>query len=129
MADDVGGGYAVHPDELVVHAKAVRQVGDELGQALAAAEQVTVGVQAYGLICGPMFVPMVLAVSTPGLVTLKLAKDAMTSVSDAIAKAVDTYGQTEDAHVSTLNSLMDQLESGPSGASQPSTARPIGPVA
>jgi uncharacterized protein YukE len=129
VAGDVGGGYTVHTDELAVHAKTVQQVGAELGQALAAAEQVIMGVQAYGLICGPLFVPMVLAVSTPGLVTLKLAKDAMASVSDTISKAADSYRQTEDAHVSTLKPLMDLLESGPSGAPQPSSAPPMGPVA
>jgi excreted virulence factor EspC (type VII ESX diderm) len=110
MTDDAGGGYTVHTGELAAHAKSVRQIGDELGQALSAAQQVTLGVQAYGLICGPLFVPMVLAVSTPGLVTLTLAQDAMASASDTIAKSADSYGRTEDSHVSTLKSLMEPLE-------------------
>jgi hypothetical protein len=117
------GGYTVDTNDLSTHAKTVQQVGAELGQALAAAEQVTMGVQAYGLICGPLFVPMVLAVSTPGLVTLKLAQDAMASVSDTVSKVADTYRRTEEAHVSTLEPLMNRLASGPSASPRP------GPVA
>ena len=62
-------------------------VSQTLGQALSAAEQVSMGVEAYGLICGPLFVPMVLAVSAPGLVTLGLAKQAMGSMSEAVNTA------------------------------------------
>lgn len=104
-----GGGYEVRTDELVTHAKAVQQVASQLGQALSAAEQVTMGVQAYGLICGPLFVPMVLAVSAPGLVTLGLSQQAINSVSDAVTKAASSYEQTEDAHETTLKSLGEAL--------------------
>ena len=38
------------------------------------------GVQAYGLICGPLFVPMVLAVSTPGLITLRRRAAGVTNM-------------------------------------------------
>jgi hypothetical protein len=109
MADDGSGGYAVRPDELAAHAKAVDQVAQTLGQALSAAEQVTLGVQAYGMICGPLFVPMVLAVSAPGLVTLGLAKQAMSSVSESVNKAVTAYQSSEQAHVETLNNLGKEL--------------------
>ncbi|WP_406632385.1 type VII secretion target [Amycolatopsis sp. WGS_07] len=112
---EADGGYTVDPEQLATHSKTVQRVGAELGQALAAAEQVTMGVQAYGMICGPLFVPMVLAVSAPGLITLKMAQDAMTSVSDTVSKVADTYRRTEDAHVTTLKPLMSQLESGKSG--------------
>lgn len=110
MTGDGGDGYTVHPDELATHAKAVQQVGADLGQALAAAEQVTMGVQAYGLICGPLFVPMVLAVSTPGLVTLQAATEAMTSVSDAVTQVADNYRQTESAHVAKLKPILNSLD-------------------
>lgn len=104
-----GGGYAVRPDELATHAKAVDQVSQTLGQALSAAERVTMGVQAYGLICGPLFVPMVLAVSTPGLVTLGLAQQAMSSVSEAVNKAATSYQNAEEAHAKTLTDLGKEL--------------------
>ncbi|HKS47837.1 MAG TPA: type VII secretion target [Amycolatopsis sp.] len=103
------GGYQVRTDELAKHAKAVEQVAAELGQALSAAEQVTMGVQAYGLICGPLFVPMVLAVSAPGLVTLGLSREAVTSISDAITKTVRSYQNAEQSHSSTLKSLGKEL--------------------
>ena len=106
---DAGGGYEVRPDELATHAKAVEQVGKTLGQALAAAEQVTMGVQAYGMICGPLFVPIVLAVSTPGLATLGLAQQAMGSVADAVNSAVTTYQTAEQNHQQTIASLGGKL--------------------
>src|SRR2546430_7717759 len=105
MADNGSGGYEVRPDELATHAKAVDQVAQTLGQALSAAEQVTVGVQAYGLICGPLFVPMVLAVSAPGLVTLGLARQAMGSVSESVNKAATSYQNAEQAHAETLKNI------------------------
>jgi hypothetical protein len=104
-----GGGYEVKTDELATHVKAVDQVAATLGQALSAAEQVTMGVQAYGLICGPLFVPMVLAVSTPGLVTLGLAKEAMSSVSEAVTKAATSYDNVEQSHAKALTDLGRQL--------------------
>jgi uncharacterized protein YukE len=104
-----GGGYQVRPDELLTHAKTVEQVGQTLGQALAAAEQVTMGVQAYGLICGPLFVPMVLAVSTPGLLTLDAAHQAMGSLSQSIRQAAKTYQDAEQAHAQRITGLGKDL--------------------
>ncbi len=104
-----GAGYQVRTDELATHAQAVRQVSATLGQALSAAEQVTLGVEAYGLICGPLFVPIVLAVSTPGLVTLGLASKAMDDVSQAVSEAASAYESTEKAHVTTIDGLGKRL--------------------
>ncbi|WP_410569362.1 type VII secretion target [Amycolatopsis sp. cmx-4-61] len=104
-----GGGYQVRPDELLTHAKAVDQVGQTLGQALAAAEQVTMGVQAYGLICGPLFVPMVLGVSTPGLLTLGAAQQAMGTLSQSIRQAAKTYEDAEQAHSQRITGLGKDL--------------------
>ncbi|MFD2415245.1 type VII secretion target [Amycolatopsis pigmentata] len=108
-ASDAGGGYQVRTTDLTTHAKAVDQVGATLGQALSAAEQVTMGVEAYGLICGPLFVPMVMAVSAPGLVTLGLAKEAVTSVSQAVTKTAESYENAEQAHTKVLNDLGKEL--------------------
>ncbi|WP_020661212.1 type VII secretion target [Amycolatopsis benzoatilytica] len=107
MAGD--GGYEVRPDELATHAKAVEQVGKTLGQALSAAEQVTMGVQAYGMICGPLFVPIVLGVSAPGLATLGLAAEAMGTVSDAVKLAVTTYQTAEQNHKQAIDNLGKKL--------------------
>lgn len=111
MADNGSGGYEVHPDELVTHAKAVEQVGKTLGQALSAAEQVTMGVQAYGMITGPLFVPIVLAVSVPGLATLALAQQAMGQVAQSVNQAVTTYQNAEQNHARTITGLGKKLSS------------------
>lgn len=109
MTASDAGGYQVKTSELATHAKAVDQVGATLGQALSAAEQVTMDVQAYGLICGPLFVPMVLAVSTPGLVALGLAKDAVSSVSQAVTKTAESYENAERSHAKVLDDLGKEL--------------------
>ncbi|WP_116201347.1 type VII secretion target [Amycolatopsis circi] len=109
MGDNGSGGYQVHPDELATHAKAVEQVGKTLGQALSAAEQVTMGVQAYGMICGPLFVPIVLAVSAPGLAALGLASEAMSEVSGAVNTAVTTYQTAEQNHARAIDKLGKKL--------------------
>lgn len=105
MTGNGSGGYEVRTDELATHAKAVTQVAAELQQALSAAEHVTMGVQAYGLICGPLFVPIVLAVSAPGLVTLAASKQAIDSVSDAVQKTVTSYENIEQTHADALKAL------------------------
>ncbi len=105
MPDGGGDGYQVNPDDLTTHANTVRRIASTLDQALAAAEQVTMGVQAYGLICGPLFVPMVLAVSAPGLVTLGLSAKAMDSVADGIGETAADYSTIENSHVRTMKNI------------------------
>lgn len=104
-----GAGYQVRTDELATHSQAVSQVAATLGQALSAAEQVTMGVEAYGMICGPLFVPIVLAVSAPGLVTLGLSKKAMDDISQSVSAAASSYESTEQAHMQTLKGLGEGL--------------------
>lgn len=105
MADGGSGGYQVNTDELAAHANAVRQVVSTLDQALSAAEQVTMGVQAYGMICGPLFVPMVLAVSTPGLVTLGLSRQAMNSMAGDVEQAAASYTRVDQAHANAMKDI------------------------
>src|SRR2546430_17613853 len=109
MSGNGSGGYEVRTDELATHSKAVQQVASDLGQALSAAEQVTMGVQAYGMICGPLFVPIVLAVSAPGLITLKMSEDAVSSISDQVSQAASKYEEIEQAHTKTLQSFGKEL--------------------
>lgn len=104
-----GAGYQVRTDELRTHSQAVSTVAETLGQALSAAEQVTMGVEAYGLICGPLFVPIVLAVSAPGLATLGLSKKAMDDISQAVSGAASSYESVEQAHIRTLKTLGEGL--------------------
>jgi hypothetical protein len=102
-------GFGVDTAELAAHAKAVDQVAEALNQAFSAAEQVTLGVQAYGLICGPLFVPMVLAVSAPGLVTLGMAKQAMSSASSGLTKTVAHYQKVDQTHAKNMSSVAKDL--------------------
>jgi hypothetical protein len=110
MSGNGAGGYQVHPDELTAHADAVRQVASRLDQASSAAQQVTMGVQAYGLICGPLFVPMVLAVSAPGLLTLGLSARAMNSVADGVAETAASYQKLDQARSGAMNAIGEGLK-------------------
>jgi hypothetical protein len=109
MPGDASDGYQVRTNELDAHAKNVRQVASQLDQALSAAQQVTMGVQAYGLICGPLFVPMVLAVSTPGLVTLGLAAQAMNDVAGGVTDTVTSYRNVDHKHETVMNTIAEGL--------------------
>jgi hypothetical protein len=109
MAGNGAGGYQVHSGELTAHADAVRKVASQLDQALSAAQQVTMGVQAYGLICGPLFVPMVLAVSTPGLVTLGLSARAMNSVADGVTETAASYQAVDQSRSDAMNAIAEDL--------------------
>ncbi len=102
-------GFGVDPAELGAHAKTVDQVAATLGQALSAAEQVTLGVQAYGLICGPLFVPIVLAVSTPGVVMLAAAEEAIKSVSGGLTKTVAHYQNVDRVHARNFAGVREDL--------------------
>lgn len=98
-------GYQVSTSELAAHVKSVQQVASTLGQALSAAEQVTMGVQAYGMICGPLFIPIVLAVSTPGLVTLGLAQQTVNSIAQAVQETAASYQTVEQGNAGSFTTL------------------------
>ncbi|HVV20386.1 MAG TPA: type VII secretion target [Pseudonocardiaceae bacterium] len=100
-----GIGYAVTTDSLHTHATSVQQVASTLSEALSAAEQVTMGVQAYGMICGPLFVPIVLAVSAPGLVTLKLAQNAVNTIASNVEQTAKNYETVEQTNAGSLSSI------------------------
>lgn len=102
-------GFGVKPDELTTHATAVDQVANSLNQAMSAAQQVTLGVQAYGMICGPLFVPIVLAVSAPGLEALGLAQQAMSTVSQGVTQTATKYQAVDQTHAQNLSNVGGDL--------------------
>jgi hypothetical protein len=98
-------GYQVTASDLQTHVQSIQQVAATVGQALSAAQQVTVGVQAYGMICGPLFVPIVLAVSAPGLVTLGLAQQAMNTIAQNVQQTAATYQSAEQRNAASFTSI------------------------
>ncbi|QIZ34184.1 type VII secretion target [Saccharopolyspora sp. ASAGF58] len=64
--------FGVSPEELRSHASKLDALSDQLQTALDAANQVTMGSEAYGVICS-FFVPIVQAVSQPGVDALSTA--------------------------------------------------------
>ncbi|MET8763152.1 hypothetical protein [Lentzea sp. NPDC004782] len=106
MAD---GGYQVVTTELHDHVASVRRVAETIGQALEAAQSVTMGVQAYGLICGPLFVPIVMAVSAPGLLTLKVAQEAVGAMAGEVKATADHYQSIEQGTARSFTEIHGRL--------------------
>ncbi|WP_285748500.1 type VII secretion target [Lentzea sp. NBRC 105346] len=102
-------GYQVVTTELHNHVAAVRRVADTLGQAMDAAQSVTMGVQAYGMICGPLFVPIVMAVSAPGLITLKIAQESIGKLADEVKATAEHYDTIDQATARAFAGIEERL--------------------
>ncbi|WP_018686729.1 type VII secretion target [Actinokineospora enzanensis] len=90
-------GYGVLIDELGAHASRLDNLGDRLDQALDAANQVHLGDQAYGVIC-QFFVPIVHAVSDPGVASIRESATTMGATADGVRATAGSYGNTEHAN-------------------------------
>lgn len=90
-------GYDVLPDELRNHAGKLDALGDRLSTAMDAASQVTLGTQAYGQIC-QFFVPIVQAVSQPGVSALAEAAGSMDGTANGVRATAGSYDTTEQAN-------------------------------
>lgn len=101
MAD----GYEVATTDLQQHAQSVQQVAGTLGEAVSAAQQVSLAVQAYGVIAGPLFVPPVLAIESMGLDTLNAAQQAANSISQAITSTASAYDATEQTAATSFQNI------------------------
>jgi uncharacterized protein YukE len=97
MAD----GYGVLDDELRAHAGRLDGLHEQLATALAAAQQVSLGDQAFGQIC-QFFVPIVHAVSTPGVQALTTSAASVQETADGVRDTATTYEQTEQGNTQTL---------------------------
>jgi len=102
-------GYQVTPSELHNHVSSVQRVAETLGQAMDAAQQVTVGVQAYGMICGPLFVPIVMAVSAPGLLTLRAAQQAITEMANEVKATAEQYDTVDQNTAGSFSAIKGTL--------------------
>lgn len=97
MAD----GYGVLDDELRAHAGRLDGLHEQLATALSAARQVSLGDQAFGQIC-QFFVPVVHAVSDPGVTALGAAAGSVTDTADAVRDAALTYETSEQGNTQAL---------------------------
>lgn len=97
----MAAGYGVIDDELRAHAGRLDGLHEQLTTALSAARQVSLGDQAFGVIC-QFFVPVVHSVSTPGIDALSTAADSVTETAGEVRAAATTYEQTEQANAQAL---------------------------
>ena len=94
-------GYGVLDDELRAHAGRLDGLHEQLTTALSAARQVSLGDQAFGVIC-QFFVPVVHSVSTPGIDALATAADSVADTAADVRAAATTYEQTEQGNTQTF---------------------------
>lgn len=90
-------GYGVLPVELDAHASRLNGLQDRLRTAVDAANQVALGDQAYGVICS-FFVPIVHAVSAPGVTALRDTTAAVGETSAGVRTTATTYAEAERAN-------------------------------
>ncbi|MEO6086662.1 MAG: type VII secretion target [Umezawaea sp.] len=102
-------GYQVTASELQSHVAAVQKAADAMGQAMDAAQQVTMGVQAYGMICGPLFVPIVMAVSAPGLLTLRAAQEALTDMANEVKATAEHYDTVDQKVAGSFTAIQGRV--------------------
>src|SRR5690242_19139804 len=100
-----GQGYQVAPDELTTHAASLDQLGQTLGQAVAAAQQVTMGTQAYGMIAGPLFVPIVTAISSAGIDALATAQGGVSSLAKGVKDTAASYHELDQDNATRLQAI------------------------
>jgi hypothetical protein len=105
MAADSGQGYQVTTSDLQTHAGSLEQIGTTLGQAVDAARQVTMGTQAYGMIAGPLFVPIVTAISSAGISALSTAQSGVQSISTGVKETAASYDGVEQSNTSNFTSI------------------------
>lgn len=89
-----GNGFEMTAGELRAHESKLNAIGDKLKQALDAAHQVSMGDEAYGIICS-FFVPIVHAVTDPGLDALSQANTAVVHTASGIRATSQAYSGTE----------------------------------
>jgi hypothetical protein len=92
-----GGGFEVLVDELRAHASRLDGLADRLNTAVDAGQQVTLGAEAYGKICS-FFVPIVQAVSAPGVEALGQASTSMTDTGVGVRDTATAYENREQSN-------------------------------
>ncbi|MEV0704642.1 type VII secretion target [Saccharopolyspora sp. NPDC050389] len=94
--------FDVSPEELRSHASRLDALSDQLKTALDAANQVTMGTEAYGVICS-FFVPIVQAVSQPGVDALSTASESMSDQAGNVKDTAQTYESGDQANADSFS--------------------------
>jgi hypothetical protein len=100
-------GYGIKdPDTLSSHAGKVADVSTMISEANAAGQQVGLGgVQAYGLLCSPVIIPILQAFQGDSDDLLRSASDLAGALADGIKKTITDYTNIEQQ----IRTQQDQL--------------------
>jgi hypothetical protein len=61
------------------------------------------------MICGPLFVPIVMAVSAPGLLVLRAAQQAVTEVANEVGATAEHYAAVDQKTASSFSAIDGRL--------------------
>lgn len=101
---DSSSGFTVATAQLRTHASVLDQTAGTMGQALSAAQQVTLSDDAYGHLPGvsAAFAGLVHLVATPAMDALSQANTAISSMGTAIRTTATNYDTVEQSNTSTI---------------------------
>jgi len=97
----VSDGYGVLSGEIRAHAGRLDALDQQLRTALDAANHVQLGTAAYGQIC-QFFVPIVQAVSRPGVEAIAQAADTMAATAVGVRDTATTYESSDNTGARTF---------------------------
>ena len=101
-----GAGYTVTTADLRSHMARLQQIAATLGEAVAAAQQVTLADTAYGHLPDSIaFAGIVRLVSQPGVDALTKAQAAVTSVSQGVGQVAANYDTIEHTNATRLRQI------------------------
>lgn len=95
-------GYGVLVGEIRAHAGRLDALHDQLNTAFEAANQVHLGAAAYGHICA-FFVPIVQAVSQPGVEAISEAASTMSATAGGVRDTANSYEGQDQAGARTFS--------------------------
>lgn len=101
-----GNGFQVSTTDLNTHAQSIRQVADMLGQALSAAQQISLDTGAYGVLCGPLFVPPVQLAERAGVAALTAGQAAAGGLRGGIKTTAQNYTITEQGNATSFTGVV-----------------------
>ena len=101
-------GYDVLTGELTTHVGKVDGFVDRLRTAVAAANQVTMNNEAFGVICQP-FALLLQPFEELGVRALSDAADALTDTGKKVRDTVTTYSHPETAHATTFRGIEESI--------------------
>lgn len=101
-----GDGYDVHTEAMREHAGRLDGVQDDIGTALDAAAEVSLGgTEAYGILCSPILTPLIGSIEILGGAAIGATHLAVGATALGVRGMAETYDFMEQAAEDLFNSI------------------------